>query len=244
MIIQNITLTNVGYVVDVQPIITSGLVTNYDAHLSTIAGGTFSDLSGNGYDATLYNTPTTTTYNNYTVLQLASASSQYFGYTGGYGTALHTGYTYDVWAYPTSAGVAGTLVGEWEGSNFNTAWTDAQLGFSTSNINGGYFNAGYVLGPSWSANTWYHITFTYDNATPLGTFYVNGVSYGTLLGLKSYPAAVYLSLGKDDNSNGIYIGGVKNYFNGYVGAWKVYNRALTSSEVTQNFNALRWRYNV
>jgi hypothetical protein len=51
-------------------------------------------------------------------------------------------------------------------------------------------------------------------------------------------------MGKPDGAGGGYLNGVTNYFNGYIGAWKIYNRALTSTEVTQNFNALRGRYGV
>ena len=48
----------------------------------------------------------------------------------------------------------------------------------------------------------------------------------------------------DSGASGAYLNGVNNYFNGYIGAWKIYNRALTSTEVTPNFNALRTRYGV
>jgi len=34
------------------------------------------------------------------------------------------------------------------------------------------------------------------------------------------------------------------YFNGYIGAWKIYNRALSALEVNQNFSALRFRFSV
>jgi len=35
-----------------------------------------------------------------------------------------------------------------------------------------------------------------------------------------------------------------NYWIGNISAFAVYNRVLTQDEVTQNFNALRWRYNI
>ena len=131
MIIQNVKLVNVGYVVDVQPIVTQNLLANYDA-ATGISGSTFNDSSGNGYNATIFNSPTTTTYNSTTVLSLDSASSQYFTYTGGY----------------------------------------------------------------------------------------------------------------PDATNGMYLGGVKDYFKGYIGAVKLYSIGLTQAQVTQNFNALRGRYGV
>jgi hypothetical protein len=84
MIIQGVTLRNTGIVADVQPIYTTNLVANYDPNTG-ISGSTFLDSSGNGYTATIYNSPSTVTVNGYKVLQLNSASSQYYVYT----TQLH-----------------------------------------------------------------------------------------------------------------------------------------------------------
>ena len=240
MIIQNITLSNVGFVTDVPALVTSGLFANYDATTGGVSGSTFSDSSGNGRNATIYASAATTTYNATTVLRLNSASSQYFGYTTGYATSLDSAYTYEVWAYPLSASTAGTLVGEWGVSTFNGGWTDAQMGFTTTRINAGYYNGGAVTGPTWAVNTWYHILFTY--ASSVGTLYVNAASQGTTNVAKSNPGATFLTIGKDDNSNGIYLGGVQNYFNGYIGSFRIYDRALNSAEVTQNYNAAKWKY--
>ena len=240
MIIQNITLSNVGFVTDVPALVTSGLFANYDATTGGVSGSTFSDSSGNGRNATIYASAATTTYNATTVLRLNSASSQYFGYTTGYATSLDSAYTYEVWAYPLSASTAGTLVGEWGVSTFNGGWTDAQMGFTTTKINAGYYQGGGVVGTNWSANTWYHILFTY--ASSLGTLYINAASQGTTSATKENPGATFLTIGKDDNSNGIYLGGVQNYFNGYIGSFRIYDRALNSAEVTQNYNAAKWKY--
>ena len=54
MIIQNITLSNVGFVTDVPALVTSGLFANYDATTGGVSGSTFSDSSGNGRNATIY----------------------------------------------------------------------------------------------------------------------------------------------------------------------------------------------
>ena len=242
MIIQGVSLTGVT-VVDAQ-IIKSNLVANYDA-LTGVSGATFVDSSGNGNDATIFNGATTTTVGGTTVLRLNSASSQYFGDTTGYGTILDNAFTFDVWCYPLSAGTAGTLIGEWGGSSFNTGWTDAQMGFNSNQINCGVYNIGYATAQQgWTVNTWYNIVMTYNgSANPSLRTYVNAVPGGTLSGIKSNPGSTYLSMGKDDNS-GTYLNGVANYFNGYIGSWKIYNTALTPAQVTQNFNALRGRYGI
>jgi hypothetical protein len=50
-------------------------------------------------------------------------------------------------------------------------------------------------------------------------------------------------LAKNDTT-GQYLGGVVGYFNGQIGAWKMYSKALSATEVSQNFQALRNRYGV
>lgn len=241
MIISGVTLTGVT-VVDAQ-IIKNNLVANYDA-LTGVSGSTFVDSSGNGNDATIFNGAATTVFSGTTVLRLDSASSQYFGDTSGYGSILNSAFTFDVWCYPLAEGVAGTLVGEWGGSSFNTDWTDAQMGFNANQINCGVYNAGYATAKTgWTANTWYNIVMTYNGSTsPTLRTFVNNIAGGTLPGVKENPpTGTYLSMGKYDNS-ATYLNGVANYFNGYIGSWKIYNRALTAVEVAQNYNALRGRY--
>jgi Concanavalin A-like lectin/glucanases superfamily len=225
-------------------IITTNLFANYDA-ASGISGSTFSDSSGNGRNATLFGSPTTTTINGTQVLRLTSASSQYFGYTTGYGTSLDSAFTFDVWCQNLSASTAGTLIGEWNNSTFSSGWTDAQMGFNAAQINCGVYNTAYATAQSgWNNTTWYNIVMTYNGAAGIAT-YVNGIAGGTQAGAKSNPggAGTFLSMGKPDGV-GTYLNGVTNYFNGYIGAWKIYNTALTANQITQNFNALRSRYGV
>ena len=92
MIISGVKLTNVGYVSDTPPIVTAGIYANYDPATS-ISGSTLLDSSGNGFNATLYNNPTTATVNGRTVLRLTAASSQYYVYDNGYGTDLNNAFT-------------------------------------------------------------------------------------------------------------------------------------------------------
>jgi hypothetical protein len=241
MIISGVTLANVGFVVDAT-IVTTNLFANYDA-ATGISGSTFNDSSGNGRNATLFGTPTTTTVNGTTVLRLTSASSQYFGYTTGYGTSLDSAFTFDVWCQNLSSATAGTLIGEWQNSTFNSGWSDAQMGFNATQINCGVYNTGYATAQTgWNNTTWYNIVTTYNGAAGIST-YVNAVAGGTKSGAKLSPGGTFLSMGKSDGV-GAYLNGVTNYFNGYIGAWKIYNRALTATEVSQNFNALRTRYGV
>jgi hypothetical protein len=223
------------------PIVTLGLYANYDA-IEITNTSTFPDSSGNGRNATLFDTPTTTIFNGTKILQL-NGSSQFFAKTDGYGSDLDSAFTFDVWACPVGANTPGVLIAE-RSPDVDGGWQDTQMGFTNVDIRAGVYNTNAAVAKdSWTANTWYHIVTTYDGSM-LRT-YVNGVAGATSAGAKQSPTPnggggpTVLTMGKPCAD---YLGGVTGYFHGFIGAWKIYNRALTSNEVAQNFNGLRGRY--
>ena len=89
----------------------------------------------------------------------------------------------------------------------------------------------------WNFNEWTYIAITFENQSV--KYYVNGNSVGSSSIAKT--SIVY------DANNPVYIG--KNgsgteQFEGQLGNIKVYNRALSLSEIQQNFNALRGRFGI
>lgn len=88
--------------------------------------------------------------------------------------------------------------------------------------------------PSYIApGSWYHIVCTVGSG--LKTIYVNGVQ----ITQTSYTGS--LPTGQTNQYVGMYGGG--GYpFNGQIAVSRVYNRALTAAEVSQNFNADRGRF--
>ena len=226
-------------------IVTSSLVANYDA--TTYSSGNLSDISGNSRTLTLYNTPTTTKVNNSTVL-VFNGTNQWAIDTAGYGSLLNSGsgFTYDIWARPNAV-ATGSLIVEYDNSTANSGFQDSHLAFVSNKINGGVWVASgsqsYITGPTYTATTWYHIVLTYNGSNTL-KLYVNGVNQGTATSVKGNPpTATYLSLAKNDTT-GLYLGGSVNYFAGQIGAWKMYSKALSATEINQNFQALRNRYGV
>ena len=222
-------------------IVTDGLYANYDA-IAITDTATFPDSSGNNRNATLFDTPTTTIVNSTQVLQL-NGSSQYFSKADGYGSDLDSAFTFDVWACPVSANTPGVLIAEWS-PTVGGGWQDTQMGFTNVDIRAGVYNTNAAISKdSWTANTWYHIVTTYDGSM-LRT-YVNGVAGATSTGAKQSPTTngggnpTVLSMGIPCFD---YLGGLAGYFHGYIGAWKIYNRALADNEVAQNFHALQTRY--
>jgi hypothetical protein len=87
-----------------------------------------------------------------------------------------------------------------------------------------------------SSNTWYYVVATFDNG--LLKIYVNGI-FESSIG-SSYTAV------KTNTNSSLNIGrfGTTFYSIGRRGVVHLYNRALRSSEIYQNFNAMRSRYGI
>ena len=240
MIIQNLTFSN-ATAVD-STIVTANLIMNLDA-TNGISGSTWTDLTGNNNNATLYNGVANVAIGSAYGASF-NGSNQYAFPINGFGTQLNnpSGCTYDLWIRPATT-ANGTLIIEIDNSNLPPGgYRAAQMAVVSTHLNAGVYNTGYVQGPVVTANTWYNFVLTY-NGTNLTTVYVNGTSVGTTNGPESTPASDYLVLGYPDGA-GSYLGGATGYFNGYIGSWRVYGVGLTSAQIQQNFNATRGRYGI
>jgi hypothetical protein len=88
---------------------------------------------------------------------------------------------------------------------------------------------------------WTNITGTYDGSNLKG--YIDGelkINYAMPNGgnLLTGPAFRRMFLGARTNDN------IIRYFKGVISTANIYNRALTASEIQQNFNALRGRFGI
>jgi len=99
-------------------------------------------------------------------------------------------------------------------------------------------NTSVALGYTGSLNTWYHGVYVANVETSMRYLYINGVlvdSNTLTKQLKQYAASTYYYLGA----------GSQNYAsNAIVSSAKAYNRALSQTEILQNFNANRKTYGV
>ena len=85
-----------------------------------------------------------------------------------------------------------------------------------------------------SANTWYNVVLTWNQSTSTVTGYMNGVLDVNNSSWVRWPTSfVNVGIGLGYNSR---------YFKGFLGQISIYNRALSASEVYQNYNASKKRY--
>ncbi len=120
---------------------------------------------------------------------------------------------YNLWVL--SDGTIALQAGNGGGSNF-----------SAINLNS---NTKVVIGQ------WYHIVGSISGTDGTAKIYINGVlDVATTVSGTAYSNNNVLSIGArkwDDGGSGI-----DNYFNGTIDEVKIYNRALSQSEVNQNYN--------
>lgn len=221
-------------------IITSGLTVNLDAgNISSYpgTGTTWTDISGNGNNVTLQNSPTFNSGNSgYLIF---NGSNQY-----GSGTNLGLDYiTIEAWVMSTASGNNGYVVNKnYNGANvpYSLCLGNSQFG-ATNGI--GFYGPG-GSGQGWfvtnvgtnimNTSAWYHVVGTFDGTTL--KYYLNGTLNA------SYTPSVYIL---PKNNNVFDIGRYANdssYFGGRIAVIRIYNRGLLSTEITQNYNAIKSRF--
>jgi hypothetical protein len=88
-----------------------------------------------------------------------------------------------------------------------------------------------------SANTWYNLVVTLDGTTP--KMYLNGTQL-SVTGNLSTPKSITVNqafVGRRGDGQG------DDYFGGNIASVKDYNRALSATEILNNYNATKSRFN-
>jgi hypothetical protein len=109
----------------------------------------------------------------------------------------------------------------------------ANLGFWTPDGLGGV----NLSTPTIATNTWYNAVFVREGNSITGGYkaYVNAVLYGNA-NTGTWSSSSTLSLGGRTNES--------QFLDGNIAQASIYNRALTITEIQQNFNALRGRFGI
>lgn len=221
--------------------VTSNLVAYYNPDLTSSypgSGTTLYDISGNGLNGTMSNITYTDPYFTYngTSSQINIPDNALLEPGSG-------NWTMEAWAYLSNTGPGTkTILGKFDpggqsqdvsySMRIATATAFAQMGDGT----GSYINStSYTM----SLNTWVQIVYVWKNdATKTLETYINGTSIGSvnhsLSGILNTPSNLYLGSYND--------GEYSQYFNGRIGITRLYNAALTTAQVSQNFNANRATY--
>ena len=87
-----------------------------------------------------------------------------------------------------------------------------------------------------SLNTWTHVVAVLDIDNTMSYVYINGNLSKNQSSLSSLGGtAINLYIGQDKYTN-------RYFFNGEISNVKIYNHALSQSEITQNYNAMKSRF--
>ena len=212
-------------------IVTNGLVLCLDAANTKSysgSGTTWTDLSGNGNTGTLVNG---VGYNSGNLGSLVfDGSNDYVDLNTNNIITGTNPFTFEAFYNVTNASVSAELFGNYgAGYTSNTIWISGRYGVYINDLVP-YFQ-GYPLGVGT-----YHMAFTRTSAGAC-TLYKNGVVDGTATSTTSISSSQNFRIGSDVN-------GIAEVFGGNLYSLKVYNRALSAAEVTQNFNATRGRYGI
>jgi len=209
-------------------IVSNGLLLNLDASNPGSYAGTGSnwyDLSGNNNHATLMNSPT---YDPASGSIVTNGSNQYISIPQ-FSTA-NTNITMQVWVY-VNLNTTGTFLKNGTGGG----------GYSIGIGNGAYdqvgsnvvmllYGRGWIgSGVSYGTAGWKLVTLTLDGSSTARA-YVNGSLIGTYTWTTPTSPAGSFNIGAN-------IGDGNIYYNGKFAAAYFYNRALSLTEIQQNYNA-------
>lgn len=210
-------------------IVTSGLVLSLDAGDKNSypgSGTAWYDVSGNGYIGTLTNGPTFSSDNGGNLV--FDGTNDYIDLNTNNIITGTNPFTFEAFYKVTNTSVNAELFGNYGVSyTSNTIWISGRYGVYI-NTTVPYFQ-GYPLG----AGT-YHMAFT---RTSVGAcvLYKNGIVDGTATSTTSISVGQNFRIGSDVN-------GIGEVFGGNLYSLKVYNIALTTTEIQQNYKALKTRF--
>lgn len=220
-------------------ILTTGLVQCMDAtnpRSYSGTGTTWYDASGSSNDMYARNSVETTW----------SSSAQYFTFNGNTNsrqwyrtglTSIQDSLTIEAWIYPSS-----TYYGDMIVINQGAFYHVINSSYQISNYWYGKTNPGYhTCGTALTSNTWNQTVSVWDTGTTNITQYYNGVLQTTHSGAAA---------GTGNNGSGELEFGAEystasgRQFSGRIAVIRIYNTPLSSSQIAQNFNALRGRFGI
>jgi hypothetical protein len=218
-------------------IVTNGLVLNLDAGFDPsypTTGSTWYDLSGNNNSGSLINGPTFNSANSGSIVfdgvddTVSVPDNAVLDFT--------VNLTSEVWINLNLYKDISIVNAKGDGGGQITAYNYLFIGTNTSF----YFrfsdgittqNSPFITKSNLPENTWGHVVGVLD--TTAIRLYLNGVEIGT---------ATTRTINPNPNNSSLYISGPTYSLNGKIAISRIYNRALTATEVLQNYNAQKGRF--
>jgi hypothetical protein len=218
-------------------IVTDGLVLHLDAGNRKSypgSGNTWYDLSGNGRNGTLNNA----VYNS-------ANNAMYFDENGDYVSVSDFSFS----NFTICSFVKLNKINDYQGimGQADTIFSNLSFAFRVLNNNklnisfssSGTSTSGYGELNSYlplTSGVWYYLCASFNK--PNLKLYINGIEDNST----SFNADFYNSTSNFIIGGYAYGTGLNYLLNGYIGSTSFYNRALTSDEITQNYNALKGRF--
>jgi hypothetical protein len=239
-------------------IVTSGLVLALDAadQNSYVSGSTiWNDMSGNGNTGTLTNGPTFNSTNGGSIvfdgvndyINLQKPSSLNFGTSS---------FTVSIWFYTATGNVAALLADKGLTNNTNSSgWyvlldnrynsITNGLGFAVSSTSLNTSYAAISSTTSYVVGQWNNVTGVWDSTGKNAYIYLNSVLLGTTVTQTGGSGLVGVT--NTDNASfdtilAAYNNGISNFFAGNISNTLIYNRALSTTEIQQNYNTQKSRF--
>ena len=218
-------------------IVSNGLVFNVDAANTSSyigSGSVWNDIKGtnniNFYTNSSYNTNATPTYSSdgggsLVTTGIFGKSVSNSGITGSVARSMEAWVKFNSVSGNAVISIGGLVV---------SSSTLYELMAYNSNVIEHYWGSFTQSSTVLAINTWYHIVIVYDGTTN-HYVYVNGVQ----VGFSSTPTL-------NTSNTPIYIGSAVTTtwgaFDGKIAALRIYNCALSSTDITNNFNVLKSRF--
>ena len=221
---------------DYPAVVTNGLVLNLDAGFTPsypTTGTTWYDLSGNGNNGTLVNSPTFSSSNNGVIVFDGVDDRIFILNNNSFNVADNI--TLEMWVklQVSQSNNLGFLI-KYTGNDgylfYVTNNSDKAFAFDYRNRDGTYYRT--IGTTNIQDGVWKCLTV--QKSGLYSRVYINSTLEGTTVAstVGDMSSNVDLNLGTDFST----------YMNGQMGSFRIYNRALTQAEITQNYNAIKSRY--
>ena len=218
-------------------IVTDGLILSLDAadRNSYVSGSTtWNDLSGNNNSGSLINGPTFSSANGGSLV--LNGTSQYIDLGTSY-TSLQTQTpTLSFWIKPSSIPIYNSIGGWCQYGLGGGFVVDMNPSSVVINIGNGSWAKQLAASVTLSTLNYTNIVANYDGSNL--NIYINGVLNST------FSIVTTIGYATKGFAIGSYYGSTNNMLVGSVAITQMYNRALSATEVAQNYNAQKSRFNL